>query len=644
MGSVVPGTPVELGTDPFPSISGWTYESSNTSGGVTHTIYSRMTYVGSDDDGSEYLRETMHFYEDPGPPVDRSYRIDSQTYIGLAHQQVELFIYRIGSGNAELDELVEEGSSMGEFFPFLPVRVNNVFLSESYHPEAYEQVRKAYKKATGSKITDFIDKLEDNPDLGDIDYAYVAFGVSLNVAENSCKRYLYKFFEKLQQSQIGGPNSYDIWKAAVQSQDDAFLTWKTWKAAQTDSESPLFGTAEPPRPGLSGSSMNTVRIAGTSPDIDTNYDTRINWFYIDNDGGTGQGRPGAKRGDLWFETLAPDEFVAGVYGSEDLGFSETSGFSIDRVRLYWQKTSTSFTYLDLVGLHHMNFIYGAMNVSVTAAEALADTDESKFIVPLHYETWRETELIHASQMGTACVFVVFNCYKIKKQKWYETGVFQIIIIIIIAILSVIFTGGAGLGLLGAHMAVGAALGLTGITAAIVGSIANAFVALVLVTILQEVAGAIFGPEIGAVVAAVAMFVIGSTAGSFHSTGSLVLDWGTLMRAENLLSITSSLGQGYAAAINAGTVKLGARMQDFVDNAKAEAEKIQQAYFEQFGYGAGKIDPMMLVDSTSASRILAESSDSFLTRTLMTGSEIAEMSRDLLYNFAEYSTKLPDAYT
>jgi hypothetical protein len=275
---------------------------------------------------------------------------------------------------------------------------------------------------------------------------------------------------------------------------------------------------------------------------------------------------------------------------------------------------------------------------------LADTDESKFIVPLHYETWRETELIHASQMGTACVFVVFNCYKIKKQKWYETGVFQIIIIIIIAILSVIFTGGAGLGLLGAHMAVGAALGLTGITAAIVGSIANAFVALVLVTILQEVAGAIFGPEIGAVVAAVAMFVIGSTAGSFHSTGSLVLDWGTLMRAENLLSITSSLGQGYAAAINAGTVKLGARMQDFVDNAKAEAEKIQQAYFEQFGYGAGKIDPMMLVDSTSASRILAESSDSFLTRTLMTGSEIAEMSRDLLYNFAEYSTKLPDAYT
>jgi hypothetical protein len=89
------------------------------------------------------------------------------------------------------------------------------------------------------------------------------------------------------------------------------------------------------------------------------------------------------------------------------------------------------------------------------------------------------------------------------------------------------------------------------------------------------------------------------------------------------------------------MKLGAELQDFLKAADLEASKIQQAFFDTFGYGAGKIDPFMFVDSAN---IRNESSATFLTRTLMTGSEIADMSHELLYNFAEYSNKLPDAFT
>jgi hypothetical protein len=182
--SLVTGSTISLGVADFPSTSGWDYEGESTVGLITHWTYSRLTYVGPHASGSEYLREYMHLYEEAGMPIDREYRIDYQTYYGLAHQQVKLFIYKIGSGNAALDAAVIPVESFGQFFPFLPVRINNTFISESYLPDVYAQVKKAYKKATGSSFDKYIVKLEDNDDLNDIDYAYITFGVSLNTKEN----------------------------------------------------------------------------------------------------------------------------------------------------------------------------------------------------------------------------------------------------------------------------------------------------------------------------------------------------------------------------------------------------------------------------------------------------------------------------
>lgn len=632
----------DIGAGAFPDISGWTYEGETTAGLVKTKIYSRMTYVGPSGSGAVYVRETRYHRENAGPPLARSYRTDNQTYTGIVHGQSKLFIYKVGSGDAGLDSLAVTPSPFGQFFPFIPARLNTTFLSETYLSSEYAQAKKAYRKATGSRFDELIEKIADNPSIDDIDHAYVTFGVSLNVIENASRLYLYRFFERLQETQIGGPSVYAAWKSAMESQEAVFNTWAAWKQAQLLPDDPAYGSAEPPRPVLPQLPGNEIRITSDQAGVATHYDMRLRWLFITDGTGTGEAKPGTRKGEFWFEIRTPDLLLSSLYGGGSLDNTPTSN-SVATVRLYHQETATTYRYLDLVGLEHVNFVYGTKSVVIPASVAIADTDESGFIVPLHYDVWREISLVQGTQMATASIFLVFNCFKIKKAKWYQKGVFQIVAVIVIAIASVLFTGGAGIGLLGAHMAVGGALGLTGLAAAIAGSIINAFAAMILSTLLTKLGTGIFGEQFGAIFSALVMAFVGGGIINFE-TGALAINWGDILNVENLLKVTNVLGQAYTGKLNQETRKIGQEMADYKDNAKAESEKIQQAFFDEFGYGAGKIDPTMFVDVASASRILAESSDTFLTRTLLTGSEIAELSRELLYNFVDYSNKLPDAYS
>jgi hypothetical protein len=559
-----------------------------------------------------------------------------------------LYIYRVGSGKPGLDALVSQGSSYGEFFPFIPVRLNNNFLSEGYYGAAFKQTTKAYQKATGGHMDELVASIKENKDLEDMDHAYVVFGVSLNVVEMSCKRYLYTFFEKLMFSQKNGPQAYQKWRGAALAAQQVYNDWLYWKHQNDryqgghNRESGGGGGTnpgqEPVRPRIPAPPSNQIRIVGHGA-LNAEYDIRLNWSYIVNGQGGGQGRPGARTNDCWIVYLGTDTMMQS-YFTEGSAFTQNNPQSYDRFRIYWQRSPNRYTYLDVVGARHINMIYGGKSVSTGAKEALTDADESGFIIPLHYETWRETPIIDTSQMGTACVFIVVNSYQVTKKKWWQSGFFRIFLVIVIAIVSVVFTGGAGIGLLGAHLTVGAALGFSGMTAAIVGSVVNALAALILATLLEKFAGAL--GVLGPVIAAVLGILVGNVIGSFQAGSGFVLNWGSFLRADNLLKLTEAVGSGIQQMIQESTLEIAEEMQAFAKKANDQLMKIKEAYYQEFGYGQVSIDPMSLfTDSNKA--VYAESPSTFLSRTTLTGTDIAEMSQDMLYNFAQYSIKLPDAF-
>ena len=360
--------------------------------------------------------------------VDYTYRIDTQIQYENAYSKSKAYIYKIGGPNAALNALYAAPVGYeGEFFPVIPVRLNNRFVSDTYYPDLYPEAKKGYKKAMGASFDDLIEKIADNGHLGDIDYAFVVFGVSANVKEMECRKYLYEFFNNLKTNQ---DYDYDAWLQYVADYNaykDSVEAYNRWIGR----DHPTGGRAPVvlPEPKFNRYFNNAVTMSQNK----INYAVTLQWKYISESFGIGLGKPDAKVGDCWFTTLSDLDLPVPLKQTT-IQFSQLSDIwltnKIQRVRLYWQTSANGYKYLDIGGMVHRNYVYKGKFTETTLKAGLADNEESGFIVPLHYNTFKETSLISSTQMATACCFMVFNCYKVVKIRWYQRGIFKILFVIV----------------------------------------------------------------------------------------------------------------------------------------------------------------------------------------------------------------------
>ena len=609
--------------------------------GLVETTVS--TVSTPEDIGGGVIRTTTVETTTESLVIERGYRIDTSDIVHRQLGDTRLWIYRIGSGNAELDALASApGTTQGEFFPFIPIRLNNRFLSEAFMPETYDLATKAYKKAVNGKFDDLIEVVADNEDLDEIDYAYVMYGVSLNVKENACRKYLYKFFEKLMGEQTNTVAQVATWEMEEEARAAGFASWLAWKAAQGNPTDPLFGQGEPVLTKMNTLANNTVHIRGTGS-VDTNVDMKISWKGIQELLGSGLKKPGAKKGELWLEVVT--ERIPGDWGiyTKELSWGNAKTRQDNTVfDIHWQVDEDNWRTLRVIGLQHENLIYKNKSVVISAKEALEDEDETGFIIPLHYETVRELSLVDSTQMSTACTFIVFNCYKVVKKKFYQTGIFKVVMFVAIVAISVATMGAAAPGLLGTAASVGAAVGLTGLAAIIVGAVINAIVAMIVMQIIGLLATEVLGAKIGLIVAMVVSVATMQVGTGLMNGASMTTIWSNMLSAQNLIAMTSAVGDGISGLIAMSAAETMVKTQDLIKDFEEESRKISELYAENVGYANVSIDPLSLTDVDfgnsfdGAFRATTEPLDTFLSRTLMTGSDIAELSHDMLNNFTKYT--------
>lgn len=706
------GTPVYLGSAPFPSTAGWSLIGETTTPTpitlttVTHVLstfsdgrpseestdttttdttydkvetkYTRYYYLGMNEDKTSLLsrRDFMTLFTDglisPTTTVttdeeeiepgiiktttttvvadevipDRSYRIDNQSITLKTWGNTRIFIYGYGTGNPELDALFVSGVTDGEFIPFIPLRTRNRMVDEANFPDVYPWTKRAYKKATGSKIDTLLSSIEDNDDIDDVDFAYLVCGVALNTKDNDSRRYIYEFLQQLMLGQGNSGTEYTNWLQEWAAIDAIMDVWTTWWTAQSKPDDPLYGTEEPPYnynyPPLPVSEIKSYSNAHRNK-----FSMRIIWNGMDETTGTGLKKPDAIPGDVWIEKKGYDEIDLWAYyagsgdSGEGYGYVRSVAHKIEHIQIHWQTSANTWRTLDVWGLEHRNDVYNDQSVDTTAFKALEETDESGFIVPIHETVFKSLSLKASTQVATQCFFLVFNCYEIVKQKWYQTGLFKIVVIIIIVVISIFFppAGGAagGAGILGANAAVGAAVGLTGMAAIVAGAIINAIAAMIVMSIITKVATSLFGDKIGIIVATVASFIaMNPGLAGASSTQSIATSFSNLMSPVGLMKLSMAVGSGYTGYVNAETQEYLAETDRITREYEKQMKIISDAYETTFGYGQGVIDPMNLLDSTNIVQA-AESSESFLTRTLMTGTDIAEISIGLISQFAETTT-------
>ena len=592
---------------------------------------------------------------DNGDPVVRftptDFTINNYIYVsynlpveGGGWSKPKLFIYGLSGGSTTLDNQFLTFQLGGRYLPFIPIRHENQFISESYKPEVYKIASKAYKKAFNQDFEDIVEKLADNEQIGEIDFAYVAFGVSVNTKEMVGRKYLYDYFHRMYMNRQVEPFEYIQWRQEMVDYSTGYKAWKDWDRQWGDhqleipedpnSEPVPVGPPEPVRvttPALPG---NEIRIRGGGS---TNFDMGISWQSIAETTGSGLGKAGVKKGDLWFTIEGVEDHFIGSYVDEDVD----DRIALDDISIWWQHEDNAWKRLRIIGLTHRNYIYNGKYVQITAAQALLDADESGFIVPLHYDTVREMSLVDATQLATISNNLVLNCYQIVKKRWYQRGWFKVFLVIA-AIVFTVVTGGAGagsIGFLGANAAVGASLGFVGVAAVVAGAVANMIAAIIITKLLTMVSVAVLGEKIGFIVAAIASFMTLNVGATLNSGGTMASMWSNFMDPVNLINMTNSVGGGVSSMMASNAQELAQQSQSMMKEYAEQTREIEKLYAEKIGYGSNLFDPMRLTEFSSS---FLEPGETFLSRTLMTGSDIAEISMDLVSSFPELtlSTKLP----
>ena len=534
---------------------------------------------------------------------------------------LRIWIYAEGSGSASMDQMFNQGDSIGTFFPPIFVRYDNKFLSESYKPDLYKLSTKAYKKATGAKLTELVDKLKDNPSLGDIDHAFVVFGASLNTPSTSACRYIYSFFDAMfnENPAVAAGGNMTQYRTEMQTAEQSILDYENWSVDKVGT-APSIVTPPPV-------SRSSVEFSSNRTDIDFYF--KIEWNSMSRSSGSGLAKAGAKVGECWIQKGGSFDVSKRLFGMGSV--SARISEKLQTTEVVWQESADLWRKISIVGLKHTNRVYKGKSVEITGWEALDDPEESGFLVPLHENLFREMPLTRATQFATANSYMVLNCYKVVKKKWYQTGLFAVILIIVIIVVSYFFPpASAALSTtLGGTTA--AAAGLTGLAATIAAVAVNAIVAMVVIQLVTKVATSIFGEKIGTIVGAIAAVITMQVGTAMAQGQSLATAFSGMMNASNIMTLMNAAGKGYAGYLEASANEMMAKTQDVLEEYSGAMEEISSKMKELLGGENGVIDPLAFLDSTNGT-VEAESRDSFLARTLMTGSDVSEMSMNLISEF------------
>lgn len=557
------------------------------------------------------------------------YRIDTQHVIDRSWSVMQTIIYKKGDGNPVFDAMFNPSVSASAFLPFIPVRIDNRMIDDNYFGEIYPLNKKALTRATGSSYTKLVESLEVNPSLRDIDYGYISFGAALNTKEDVSKKYIYKFFQHMLLNAGSGADGYSEWRTQWNLADQSQRNWLAWKDAQSNPASPLYGRPEPTKLTYPTEWGNTLQVI--SPTM--NYDIRVHWSSITEVESVGLAWPNARQGQVKIQIGASNNYDQLLVSA---GLVSWIPQNHEFVSIIWQDSPTTYRTIGIWNLWHVNMIYKGKAVYTSASAAMIDTDESGFIIPMHEGIYRSMSLVDTSQMSMASGYMVLNCYKVVKQKWYQTSWFKIVLVIIVIVITVLSAGtGAGsAGLLGTAASVGAALGFAGAVAIIVGTIANAVAAMLLTQLLTMGATALFGEKVGAIVGAIASVVAISAGTSMMGGQGMAAGFSNLANAENILKLSVAAGSGLAEYVGAETAGIMQQTQELIDQYGKDSQAIMETWEKNLGLGKISIDPTVLTEAGQNFEYIPERSNVFLSRTLLTGSDIADMTNDLLTNFTK----------
>ena len=438
---------------------------------------------------------------------------------GLPTGDAKFFTYLVSS--EVYPEITPTNTKAQEapYYPVVPIRYNNTSLSDM---DGYSTAKKLLKKI-GVKVDDVLTGIESNPDIKDIDYAFIILGFNMDTTSSYAVEYMHNYFSFLADNSI-----YDK------------MSFTTWYDKFTD------GAVNNPPP------MNRLVVS------DVMYKSEITYKYITKKVVSGViGTTGTVDKEIIIRER--ERYYIGNNGE----FSFTSAFYLEDSSLFLRKqiTDSSYEEIEVRGLTHTNIVNGANikgRIESTLKEVVEDKDNNNFIVPLNSYIFDHTlSVTKRINLMYDCIQIIINSYEKTKLKWYQTGFFQFVMLVITIVLTIY-----GLPELGVTLQ-------TATAAEIAVMLATQLAIAVAVQLAVRVAIKALGVN-GALAAILIVVAAVATYRFAGGSGMKNLPW-----AKEMMSAVNTLPSAYNKEVSAMTKDIMEDMAAFQQSAQTQLDEIHK---------------------------------------------------------------------
>ncbi len=417
--------------------------------------------------------------------------------------------YKTGSGIAALDNIEETADSsklIGDFYPNTYYRLDKAIVEDP----AYTKM----SKRMGMDYGDVAEAINTNPDITDVQSALFSLGVPADTTNALELGYIFSFFDQLYQADVEG-----TWSPA-----DYLSSWGT----------------SPNKVGSMLAENKAIYIRDDKFKYALTYARITKTIHAGSIGAVGFAT--TLTGDETEENTDPPVDTS----QEFIVYTPPTPKTI-KYRAYRKQISLSFW--EEIRVYDLSMKYNVVNELMTT---LGDDEKEICLIPLDRTITRQMSIKDQQELFARSMNFVFNSHVIQKIKWYQQGIFKVLMIIITLV--VMYFTGYGAEFL-AELAAAASLGAVALLTFILET--------VLVSVLTQLAFKVFVKVVGEELA----FIVALVAAAY---GVFKENFATLTPTQ-LLNLASGVFTGIGNNLKDKFKDLQEEMDSFL-SFKSDAEK------------------------------------------------------------------------
>lgn len=474
-----------------------------------------------------------------------------------------------------------------EYMPVIPIRHNNVDFTDAAlknNPPDPTNLFSTSKKLLKKLSMDFEQlgsRLNANPGIADIDHAYIMWGVDVQTDFAPSLYYLTEYFDNLRLLQ----NSNEL--TFLEALNNPNIIYEPYSDYATNYRGRQQWTTAPD---------TAFTEHGLVLNIQHDYiTTELTVGTI----GTGKIGYAEKIIEPYTATISTTEYDG--YGTSSIvTLEETRWRLVLRAQVLVNQVKTTKVH-NLV-LH--NFIYGNYSYTTSLYNVLNDPDEHNLVIPIQYNLASKFPLSQRNVLYADSSLLMINSVVRVKLKWYQTGWFKCILIIV-AVIVIIYTWGTTAAFWAGVFGLAA-----GSAAAIAVAMLMQFLVGMLINMLTDWIVTQYGDKIGvlAVILTIAALVLSKGMGLAGTASQFMMT-----TAQAMLQISTAL----ISSVNEFLVEQGQKIYNeyeaFIEKLDGLWEEVERV--QDLLEWKSDLDPLMFARPARLKIVPNESPTVFYSRCL-----------------------------